>query len=79
MELNTHKEIDDALTSGQPLAVVGLNGRGLVQLQLPPGNDYIVLSPDQAEELAGLLRKHAARAAPALDAATTLAVGSDTQ
>lgn len=66
-ELKTDADIHDALHSGEPNCVVGLNERGLVQLQLPPGNDYIVLSPDQADELAGLLRKHANRARPLRD------------
>lgn len=60
-KLKTDAAIDDALHSGQPLTVVGLNGSDLVQLQLPPGNDYIVMTPRQADELATLLRKHATR------------------
>lgn len=61
-QLNTGAEIDAALHSGQPVCVVGLNGAGLVQLQLPPGKDYIVLSAVQAAELASALLKHAASA-----------------
>lgn len=59
--LDTREQIDSALSSGEPLCVVGLNGRGLVQLQLPRGCNYIVLSAEQAIELAGLLAKHAGR------------------
>lgn len=57
--LGTDEAIRNALASGEPVAVIGLNGRGLIQLQLPKGCDYIVLSPDQADEVADLLRKWA--------------------
>lgn len=57
--LRSKKAIDKALSSGDPLGVVGLNGRGLVQFQLPPGNDYIVMTAEQARELAAMLCKHA--------------------
>ncbi len=59
MQLNTDEEIHNALSSGEPICVVGLNERKLVQLQLPPGNDYIVMSWDQAMELARTILKHA--------------------
>ncbi len=60
--LNTREEIEDAIYSSEPQALVGLNGRGLVTLQLPAGFDYITLSADQARGLAELLKKHAANA-----------------
>lgn len=62
MELKTNAAIDAALTSGEPNCVIGLNGRGLVQLQLPAGCDYVVFTAGQAREAADLLRKHADRA-----------------
>ncbi len=60
-ELNTSKEIDDALESGKPLCVVGLNGRGNVQIELPAGCNYIEMTGEQVLELAATLMKHAAR------------------
>ena len=61
MRLETDQAIHDALHSGKPLAIVGLNERNLVQLQLPPGKDYIVMNAEMAREMARLLRYHAAR------------------
>ena len=61
MKLKTDAEIDAALHSQEAVCVLGLNKRNLITLQLPAGNDYIVLDADQAEELAGLLCKHAER------------------
>jgi hypothetical protein len=60
-ELNSFQEINAALSSGEPLCVVGLNERGLVQFQLPDGCNYIVLTGEQALELAEKLMKHAGR------------------
>jgi hypothetical protein len=55
--LETDAEIDRCLSG--PRCVVGLNGRGLVQLQLPAECDYIVFSAPQARLCAGLLQKWA--------------------
>jgi hypothetical protein len=50
--LHTNEEIDACLLSGEPVCVVGLNKRKLVQVELPPGKNYITFTPDQAEALA---------------------------
>jgi hypothetical protein len=55
--LETDAEIDRCLSG--PRCVVGLNGRGMVQLHLPHGSNYIVFSAPQARALADLLRKWA--------------------
>ena len=57
--LKTDRAIDKALAEGR--AVVGLNGHNMVQIRLPPGNDFIVFTPTQAVRLAKLLMKHAER------------------
>jgi hypothetical protein len=63
-ELNSFEEIGATLNSGEPVAVVGLNGRGNVQIELPPGCNYIEMTGEQALEMAAKLMKHAARSKP---------------
>lgn len=58
--LETDAEIDAVIHGTHPELVVGLSQRGDVMVQLPKGNDYATFSPDQAEALAGLIRKWAA-------------------
>lgn len=59
MTLNTREEIDTALDGSTPTVVVGLNGRGQVQLQLPAGCNYMQMNAEQARDLAAMLLKHA--------------------
>lgn len=59
MILDSREQIDQALKAGSRTLVVGLNGRGDIQLQLPDGANYAQFTADQAEELAELLLKWA--------------------